>query len=254
MVPTLPFVRQLVLDDTGPDVLAVARALVKWNRGLRDGVVLDRTMGAAKIKLLRHFQGAQFLHVDGVYGPATHAKLVPFVDAYGASLFAQEAAALAPRNRFLQVVEWTIAHVSIFDYSERLGDGPGERGNFRISSPFSVAHRLSCDCSQHFVGCGKWANLTHPIFGSEAATGAILDELEHITAAQALPGDGAVFVGPRFPAGAHITILHTKLPNGDWRTGNMGTQGQPAWSTLSFEQQSHARIGAGDVIYVRLPT
>lgn len=97
---TVAFVRQLVLGSVGPDVTAVKRALVKWNKNVSDGVVanldhpaLDK-LGAQAVALLKRFQAFAKTQVDGVYGPATHAKLTPFFDAYGISLLEKEAAAL----------------------------------------------------------------------------------------------------------------------------------------------------------------
>lgn len=97
---TVPFVRQLELGSIGPDVTAVKRALVKWNKNVSDGVVanldhpaLDK-LGAQAVALLKRFQGFSKVTVDGVYGPGTHAKLAPFFDEYGQSLLEKEHEAL----------------------------------------------------------------------------------------------------------------------------------------------------------------
>lgn len=251
---TIPFVRALHQGDTGPDVRAVKRALRK--AGFGHGITITSTLGKTAVRNLERFQLRNHLAADGIYGPATHKLLEPFVDRYGAELLDQERALLAtsakPRNRFLQIADATVAHVSLFDYTMNGGDNPGQRGYFRVAL-LDWARRYSCDCSQHFIGCGNHAKLTHPIFQTDGATGAILD-LERITLDEAQPGDCVVYVGSAYPAGDHVTILRSKLPNGDWRVINMGTQGQPAYRLLSQETASHAAIGAGELVVLRLPT
>ena len=44
-------------------------------------------MGDTAVHRPRTFQQHNHLHVDGVYGPATHRKLEPFFDAYGQQLY-----------------------------------------------------------------------------------------------------------------------------------------------------------------------
>lgn len=106
---TPPFVRQLRLGNVGPDVLAVARALVRWAGVVPDGLALDEHMGPVKVTLLERFQRAQRLAVDGIYGQATHTKLAPYFDEYGGWLLAQEAKILAGayRNPFRDVAGLT---------------------------------------------------------------------------------------------------------------------------------------------------
>ncbi len=94
-----PFVRQIRLGNVGPDVLAVARALVRWNESQPPGLILNESQGAQKVALVEHFQRAQRLAVDGIYGPATHAATAPYFDEYGKSLLAQEQTLLAGEYR-----------------------------------------------------------------------------------------------------------------------------------------------------------
>jgi hypothetical protein len=72
-------------------VTAYKRALVRWNKGDRAGVVVTGppdTMGAQAVLLLRKFQQAESIHVDGILGPGTYLKMwgLDLFDAYGASL------------------------------------------------------------------------------------------------------------------------------------------------------------------------
>ena len=247
--PVALFARIINPGDHGPDVKAVKRALKAAGFGY--GIVISQLMGGAAVKQLKAFQTHERLPDDGVYGPESHHKLLPWFDAYGASLMQKELdlihKAADPRNRFLQVADWTVAHKALFFYTM----GPA-RESFRHATPFQTRVEMGCDCSQHWIGCGKWAKLTHPIFDTDAATGAILG-LPHTDAAHAQPGDGVVFVGPREPAGHHITLLREKLPNGDWRVVNMGGNGDPSYSTLSAQFQWQRWFGAPTMMYVILP-
>lgn len=81
----MKFKRFIYPGDVGADVRAVKRALKKAGNGR--GIVITSKMGDAAVKQLRTFQQRHGLHVDGVYGPNTHAKLTPFFDDYGQSLY-----------------------------------------------------------------------------------------------------------------------------------------------------------------------
>lgn len=102
--PKPPFVRNLKLRDEGPDVVAVKRALVRWNHGVRAGIVINPTLGVAADNQIKAFQKRAGLHVDGVYGPATHAALAPYFDSYGGWLLGKEAAALAEETLGLKAL------------------------------------------------------------------------------------------------------------------------------------------------------
>lgn len=263
MTPGPPFVRELHLDDVGSDVLAVARALRKWAVGRSISVkslAMTDEMGPAKVQLVGHFQQVEGLHVDRVYGPLTHAKLAAlgFFDADGVRLLTEEHAALVaasqPRTEFVTTAELTVQHSSLFRYTEALGDGPGERGYWRVAPlRWDGSIVYSCDCSQHFIGVGHHAGLKHPIFTGDGATGEIL-KLKPITFAVAQPGDPVVFVGPDHPAGVHVTILHKRVGS-DWQVVNMGGPGDPSYGMLSAEADWHARYAdAPYSVVLQLPT
>lgn len=260
MTGLIPFVRTLPRGSIGPDVLAVKRALVKAGHG--NGIALTMFMGAQAVENLKAFQKAEGLPVDGVYGSATHAKLAPFFDAYGISLLEQELVALDPRNVFLRIADLTVAHAALLGYSELIGEAPGERDWFRVAPIDTTGAnwtavveehgKLTSDCSGHYYACAWHAGIKIP--NPDGATGALLD-LDRITAAQAQPGDGAIFIGPSEPAGAHITTLRNKLPSGDWKVVNNGgpNGAGPSYSTLSVQAGWQAQHGAPTLVYVRLP-
>lgn len=264
-----PFVRPLKLGDTGPDVLAVKRALKKAGHGA--GVAPTYRMGATAVRDLKSFQRMCKLNDDGVYGPDTHHFLAPYFDADGIRLLEEEQAKLnghTKRDLFLRIADLTVVHVSLFAYTEDIGEQPGERDWFRVApidqtgdnwAQVVAQHgKLSTDCSAHFIGCGEHAGIpssvAHGVMDSDGATGALLADLTRITAAQAQPGDAVIFVGPSNPAGVHIFILRRKLANGDWEGINMGGPGQPANRLLSDEASWHAQhAGAPTSVYLQLP-
>jgi hypothetical protein len=98
--------RSIKRGDSGPDVLAVKRALKA--AGMRRGIVLNRRFGGALDKQVRKFQRANLVPIDGVYGERTHKHLLPFFDAYGLELLAK-APKLSPEearfNRLIMFME-----------------------------------------------------------------------------------------------------------------------------------------------------
>ncbi len=85
-LPPIPFGRQLKFGSRGRDVQGVRRAERRWEKTLDPGLGLP-LFGPTDSLRTRRFQKAQGLGVDGVYGPRTHAKLVPFFDDYAFLLY-----------------------------------------------------------------------------------------------------------------------------------------------------------------------
>jgi len=80
----VPYTRTLKRGKQGKDVLAVQRALAKA-KYRRWGNFTSR-YGAFTVRNVKKFQRDHNLKADGVYGPATHKKLAPYFDRYGAAL------------------------------------------------------------------------------------------------------------------------------------------------------------------------
>ena len=260
----VPYPRQFGPGASGLDCRAVKRALADWAHGTHGMSLKTDGFGKAAQLVLSSFKGAHGLLSDPIYTLPAHTVLEPYFDALGVHLMTFEATMLEEqrlRNLFLQIADLTVVHKGLFLYSELIGEDPGERDWFRVAPlRWDGSVRFSCDCSGHAIGCGAHAGLAHPIFGpqqplfdSDGATGAILSALPHITANQAQPGDWVVFVGPTKPAGAHVTILRSKLKNGDWSCVNMGGRMDPSDSTLSWQAAYQRAHGAPDLVYVRLP-
>jgi hypothetical protein len=86
MTLLIPYKRPIKLGTKGNDVLATKRALA--HAGLRPwGFGFTKAAGKRWVRDIRVFQQKNGLHVDGVYGPKTHAKLVKYFDHYGAYLY-----------------------------------------------------------------------------------------------------------------------------------------------------------------------
>jgi hypothetical protein len=80
----VPLPRSLKEGDSGKDVLMVKRALSR--AGFGKWGFFTSTFGPWMKKNVQGFQRKHGLAADGQYGPATHKKLAPYFDAYGASV------------------------------------------------------------------------------------------------------------------------------------------------------------------------
>lgn len=85
----ITFRRTLRQGDRGPDALAVKRALARAGFGSKKLLAITRLFGPFAVKNLKRFQQAHRLHVDGIYGPLTHAALAPFFDSYAWARYAE---------------------------------------------------------------------------------------------------------------------------------------------------------------------
>lgn len=86
MTLVVPFKRNLHHGMHGNDVLATKRALA--HAGLRKwGYGFTEKAGDRWVRDIKHFQKKSGLKVDGVYGPATHKKLLKYFDKRAAYLY-----------------------------------------------------------------------------------------------------------------------------------------------------------------------
>lgn len=89
--------RQPILPgQVGKDVKAVKRAFVAMHQPGSGAMVISTTAGQAFVNALKAFQRAHHLHVDGIYGPSTHALVAPHFDLYGDYLYRTAAIRQAP--------------------------------------------------------------------------------------------------------------------------------------------------------------
>lgn len=86
-----PLRRVLRRRCKGPDVVAMARALSKWEHRHGLGSYYEHPtplFSDGKFKRVKRFQHRMGLKADGQYGEATHRKLLPYFDAWGATMMA----------------------------------------------------------------------------------------------------------------------------------------------------------------------
>ena len=82
----IPFGRIIRLGTVGRDVQGVKRALGRAN-GTNDPALGTQTFGQTAVADLKRFQRLEGLTADGVYGPITHAHLIPAYDDYAYLLY-----------------------------------------------------------------------------------------------------------------------------------------------------------------------
>lgn len=83
-----PYRQPILPGESGLDVRAVKRALIKMGvTGSKYLVPSSGTAGNYFVSCIRSVQHAHGYHVDGIYGPRTHAIIATFFDAYGVSLY-----------------------------------------------------------------------------------------------------------------------------------------------------------------------
>lgn len=87
----IPFRRTIEHGSRGPDVEGVKLAL---EHAGETGFTLSAYFGLYAAKALARFQAAHRLVADGIYGPATHAKLEPYFTAAARDLYLKAAPTL----------------------------------------------------------------------------------------------------------------------------------------------------------------
>src|SRR6476646_4941737 len=90
---TIPLPRTLQIGAKGQDVGAMQRALHRWDETVRPSGPTNVFGGPTMIQV-KKFQQASKVPMSGWYGLATHEKLAPHYDDYGALLMQNATAAL----------------------------------------------------------------------------------------------------------------------------------------------------------------
>lgn len=152
--------RTLKRKDKGYDVLAVKRAISvagyrKW------GHAFTTSFGEELEMELRRFQKNHKLHIDGQYGPDTHAAMKRYYDGYGARLMLREQAALAqqndPRKLVVTGATWGYNHRWLIHYTQGGSRMYGVRHHVHIPGiPYYE------DCSSFATWCYYQAGLPDP--------------------------------------------------------------------------------------------
>lgn len=191
-----PFKRTLKRGDIGPDVLAVKRALVAADYlGYGPKEEITRQFGEKMYTALRAFQKAKALQVDGIYGIASHRKLMPFFDSHGCWLMGRaplpQSPALTPRQKVVNEATWGYNNRGSIHYRQ-----------FRPMQTLNMGHRLpqSLDCSEFSTVSYKRSDCPDPngpSFGYNGLgyTGTLAVHGQLVSTNQARPADLVLYGG-----------------------------------------------------------
>lgn len=197
--------RDLKLGMRGDDVLALKRALSEAGYGKWLGYKFTKLFGPATLILLKRFQKAHGLNVDGVYGSSTHKKLAPYYDAWGAKLMngAYHELKQTPSAKSIA------AALAVYNYCRLTGRGLYTQTPSRMSivrnrwRPPFWPHTLQEDCSSSCTAHDWLAGNPDPNnlgYNGQGYTGTLV---VHGTRSSAVLG-ALAFYGYNFPM-KHVT-------------------------------------------------
>jgi hypothetical protein len=199
---TIPFGREIRLNNAGPDCKAVKRALARAGFGPKLLAGLTPIFGKYAVLNLRHFQTANKLDVDGVYGRATHARLVPHFDAYGAKMYLSYE---STRHKVVEAARYFFGIEPRVHYTQ----GPQRMMivRERLRPPLAAEKQVYEDCSSFATGCYWLAGAQDPNgrgFDGYGFTGTLAVHGHPVSLREAKPGD-LIFYGWGAPW-HHVTI------------------------------------------------
>lgn len=224
-VRVVPHHRDVKFGTIGSDSVAVKRALsrvgyIQWRTNW------TRLFGLGAVKPLRKFQQEHGLHVDGVYGLASHMKLVGLggFDRHGAYLMGAApspiSAQQATRNRVVANAMWGYHNRDRIGYEQwRPIDGHGH--------PFKLP--LETDCSGSVEDWYEWGHGPDPSrlgFDGQGYTGT---QVDHGTATRHPQGADLNFYGwdYRVHGPMHVTIQVSSSDKSDLSVSH-GTNAGPS--------------------------
>ena len=228
----VPLKRTLRRGNVGTDAVAVKRALIraKCFSAPAKGKRITRQFGKLAVAGLKKFQKRHGLPADGIYGPRTHKKLLPFFDNHGAQLMSTAPAPElgAPRRQ-------AVVNEAMWGYNNR------GRIHYRMSRPMpslNAGHRLSQthDCSGFATACYKRAQAADPNglgYSGLGYTGTLAVHGRSVSRAAARPGD-LVFYGRGYP------YTHVAIYVGNGRVISHGSEGGPY--LLNIDYRSDRRL------------
>jgi hypothetical protein len=99
--------RSIHRGDKGPDVFGLKRTLIKAKFGylIATRGPMAETFGPGVEKALKTFQKQHGLTADGVLGKKTFQKLIPYMDQYSISLFAEAPTKTPQEEKFARLLE-----------------------------------------------------------------------------------------------------------------------------------------------------
>lgn len=203
----VPFRRNLKLGSVGSDVFAVRRALAKagfgpWGKWSK----VPRTMGPYLVRYLKSFQKSRNLKVDGVYGIATHQKLMKYFDAYGAYLMKSWKPPVRKSTK-----RETVVSAAMFGYHNR-GSIHYTQSSWRM---YGVRNHIKPpnipryeDCSSFATWCYWVAGASDPNglgYNGQGYTGTQVNHGKYVTLGNASAGD-LIFYGWSRGIPTHVAV------------------------------------------------
>jgi hypothetical protein len=200
--------REVHRGMVGPDCWAIKRAL--WKAGYRRGIAVrgprKRKFGRFAVRALKRWQKAHGLRADGVYGPATHRKLVAAgkFDAFGKQLMSQapKAAALtSKRQSIVRAAIYVSQHRAAIHYTQSSLRMQGISQGIRLPGFPRYADCSSLCCWFYWL-VGALA-----LVGGAGYTGTQIQHGRRISESQIQPAD-LVFYGGWFfwSAPTHVAV------------------------------------------------
>jgi hypothetical protein len=219
----VPFERELRPGEAGEDVFAVQRALAKvpFEASVR-GTDLRGHFDTVTLAKVRRFQQRSGLHVDGVYGAATHAKLAPYFDDYGAWLMGAGAPVDADAGVSNAIVACAVA---LYNVRDRVHYSQSNRMNIvreRLKPPFDGVEIYE-DCSSSVTGCYFVAGAPDPNglgYDGQGYTGTLCQHGAVVSLASAKPGDLVLY-------GHGAPWEHVAMYLGGGKVWSHGSEGGP---------------------------
>lgn len=198
----ISFGREIRLGNAGPDCRAVKRALARAGFGPKLLAGITPIFGKYAVLNLRHFQTAESLDPDGVYGKGTHAKLAPHFDAYGTKMYegySSTRAQVVAAARYFAGIEPRVHYT----------EGPSRMTivRERLRPPLAAKKNIYEDCSSFATGCYWVADAADPNgrgYDGFGFTGTLCVRGHPVSLREAKPAD-LVFYGGGAPWG-HVAI------------------------------------------------
>jgi cell wall-associated NlpC family hydrolase len=232
----VPFRRNLKRSYVGNDAFAVKRALSRAGYGKWGGWgKYPRLFGSYAVNNLKNFQIKNGLKPTGVYDLATHKKLAPYFDAYGAFLLNSYKHPIKKDQRRDNIVANALFgyhNKESIHYTESSWRGYGVRN--QIKPPQIPRYE---DCSSFATWCYYAAgvsdpnNLDYKIVGY---TGTLVKQGKEVTIQQAQPGD-LVFYGGTADVPGHVAIYI-----GDGKVVSNGSEGGPYLLAWNYRSDVHS--------------
>ena len=224
-----PLRRNIKVNAKGPDVVGMARALSKWEHRHGLGAYREHPTNlyaAGKRDRVKRFQHHRGIKASGVYNEETHHKLLPFIDGWGAHLFAEyHPQSKAQLGASACVAQAAFAyHHAPRHYNNTVQTLRCQGWYQRIAPPNMWWYE---DCSGYALHC-MWVAAGKPRTDSGLAgwwggwTGSMLEHGKTVSVRNAKPG-AMVFYNN-----------HVAIYGGNEKVFTHGHEGGPYWTSMYY--------------------